>query len=111
MARVALRHRDNVAGEWFVDERCIDCGTCRELAPELFASIGVQSVVVHQPVGSDATTDAWLAALPCPGRLFPRELGPGRGIFDCGYCSPDSFGATAWFVTRPGGNVLVDSPR
>jgi glyoxylase-like metal-dependent hydrolase (beta-lactamase superfamily II) len=124
MARVALRHRDNVAGEWFVDERCIDCGTCRELAPELFASIGVQSVVVHQPVGGDATTDAWLAAQACPtqsigtvhhaprpGRLFPRELGPGRGIFDCGYCSPDSFGATAWFVTRPGGNVLVDSPR
>src|SRR4051794_35434497 len=124
MARVALRHRDNVAGEWFVDERCIDCGTCRELAPDLFASIGVQSVVVHQPSSGAATTDAWLAAEACPtqsigtvhhaprpGRLFPREVRPGSGIFDCGYCSPDSFGATSWFVTRPSGNVLVDSPR
>ncbi|MGZ4709633.1 MAG: MBL fold metallo-hydrolase [Acidimicrobiales bacterium] len=48
---------------------------------------------------------------PRPGRLFPRELRPGSGIFDCGYCSPDSGGATSWFVARPGGNVLVDSPR
>ena len=123
MARVALRHRANVTGEWFVDERCIDCGTCRELAPALFASVGEQSVVVAQPAGA-ATTDAWLAAQACPtqsigtvhhvprpGRLFPREVGPGRGVFDCGYCSPDSFGATSWFVTRPGGNVLIDSPR
>jgi hypothetical protein len=29
MARVALRHPDNAPGDWFVDERCIDCGTCR----------------------------------------------------------------------------------
>ena len=32
-------------------------------------------------------------------------------MFDCGYCSEDSFGATAWFVARPAGNVMVDSPR
>ena len=35
----------------------------------------------------------------------------GSGVFDCGYCSEDSFGATSWFVARPGGNILVDSPR
>jgi glyoxylase-like metal-dependent hydrolase (beta-lactamase superfamily II) len=32
-------------------------------------------------------------------------------VFDCGYCSEDSFGASAWFIRRDGGNVLVDSPR
>jgi glyoxylase-like metal-dependent hydrolase (beta-lactamase superfamily II) len=124
MARVSLRHHENVPGSWFVDERCIDCGTCRELAPELFASVGVQSVVACQPTDADAVTGAWLAAQACPtqsigtverlarpGRLFPREVRPGAGVFDCGYCSPDSFGATSWFVARPGGNVLVDSPR
>ena len=49
MARVDLRHPANAAGDWFVDERCIDCGTCRELAPVLFADIGPQSVVSRQP--------------------------------------------------------------
>jgi glyoxylase-like metal-dependent hydrolase (beta-lactamase superfamily II) len=29
----------------------------------------------------------------------------------CGYTSPDSFGAWSWLITRPAGNVLVDSPR
>ncbi len=28
-----------------------------------------------------------------------------------GYCAESSFGASAWFLTRPEGNVLVDSPR
>jgi glyoxylase-like metal-dependent hydrolase (beta-lactamase superfamily II) len=32
-------------------------------------------------------------------------------VYDLGYCSEDSFGASAWFVARPEGNVLVDSPR
>ncbi len=32
-------------------------------------------------------------------------------MYDCGYCSPDSFGATSWFAQRPDGNLLVDSPR
>jgi glyoxylase-like metal-dependent hydrolase (beta-lactamase superfamily II) len=29
----------------------------------------------------------------------------------CGYTARDSFGAWSWLVRRPGGNVLVDSPR
>ena len=33
---------------------------------------------------------------PRPGRLYPREIAPGAGVFDLGYCSPDSFGASAW---------------
>ncbi len=124
MARLDLRHRDNTAGDWYVDERCIDCGTCRELAPELFGVTGDQSVVVRQPAPAPDDVGAWLAAQACPtqsigteshqrrpGRLFPREIEAGTDVYDCGYCSPDSFGATSWFVRRPGGNVLVDSPR
>jgi len=123
MARVDQRHPGNVAGEWFVDTRCIDCGTCREIAPLLFADVHGSSVVRRQP-GAGEQTDAWLAAQACPtmsigtvshrhrpGRLYPREVAPGSGVFDLGYCSPDSFGASAWFVARPAGNVLVDSPR
>jgi glyoxylase-like metal-dependent hydrolase (beta-lactamase superfamily II)/ferredoxin len=123
VARTDLRHPDNVAGDWFVDTRCIDCGTCRDIAPELFGAIDDLSVVVAQP---DASTrlDAWLAAQACPtrsigtlsrqprpGRLYPREIEDGSGVFDCGYCSEDSFGASAWFVRSAEGNLLVDSPR
>jgi glyoxylase-like metal-dependent hydrolase (beta-lactamase superfamily II)/ferredoxin len=123
VARVDLRNDDNVAGEWFVDTRCIDCGTCREIAPDLFGEKFGLSYVHHQPVNGDEL-GAWLAAQACPtssigtisrkarpGRLYPREVEPGSGVYDLGYCSEDSFGASAWFVTRPAGNVLVDSPR
>ncbi|HVW34683.1 MAG TPA: ferredoxin [Acidimicrobiia bacterium] len=131
MARPDLRHPANANGDWFVDRRCIDCGTCRDIAPDLFGVGGGQSVVRRQPAAGDrgATTGAWLAAQACPtssigtvsrqarpGRLYPREIEAGSGVFDCGYCSEDSFGASAWFVHRPGragrpgGNLLVDSP-
>jgi glyoxylase-like metal-dependent hydrolase (beta-lactamase superfamily II)/ferredoxin len=126
MARPELRHPRNADGDWFVDTRCIDCGTCRDIAPHLFGALGRQSVVRRQPdpAGAAETTDAWLAAQACPttsigtlsrqprpGRLYPFEIEPGSGVFDCGYCSEDSFGASAWFVRRPGGNLLVDAPR
>ncbi len=126
MARVELRNPANVEGGWFVDTRCIDCGTCRELSPETFAPDGGYSVVVHQPPAGDAAAErgAWLAAQACPtssigtvdhrprpGRLYPYELEPGLGVHDVGYCAESSFGASAWFVTRPEGNLLIDSPR
>jgi ferredoxin len=123
MARVDLRNEANATGDWFVDTRCIDCGTCRDIAPDLFAERSGLSVVRRQPSdGEDA--HAWLAAQACPtlsigtisrrprpGRLYPREIEAGSGVFDLGYCSEDSFGASAWLIVRPAGNVLVDSPR
>ncbi len=122
MARLDLRHPDNAPGEWYVDDRCIDCGTCRDLAPHLFGDTCDQSIVIHQPGDTpEAELGAWLAAQACPtqsigtathrprpGRLFPHEIAPGTGVYDCGYCSADSFGATSWFVRRAGGNVMVD---
>jgi glyoxylase-like metal-dependent hydrolase (beta-lactamase superfamily II) len=46
-----------------------------------------------------------------PGRLYPRPIEPDSPVFDLGYTSPDSFGASACFVRRNGGNLLIDSPR
>lgn len=126
MARTDLRNPANAEGDWFVDERCIDCGTCREIAPHLFRAEQGASVVRRQPADGDGPEqlDAWLAAQACPttsigtlsrqrrpGRLYPRELVPGSGVYDLGHCSEDSFGASAWLLVRPEGNVLVDSPR
>jgi glyoxylase-like metal-dependent hydrolase (beta-lactamase superfamily II)/ferredoxin len=125
MARTDLRHPANAAGDWFVDTRCIDCGTCREIAPELFGDAGGYSFVTEQPdTGAGGDLGAWLAAQACPtssigtlsrkarpGRLYPREIEAGSGVWDLGYCSEDSFGASAWFAVRSAGNVMVDSPR
>ncbi len=122
MARPDLHHPGNVAGAWYVDERCIDCGTCRDLAPATFSDLGPKSVVSHQPERGADEEGAWLAAQACPtqsigtldrrprpGRLYPRLLV--EGTYDLGYTSPDSFGASAYLVTRPEGGLLVDSPR
>ncbi|HRW39263.1 MAG: MBL fold metallo-hydrolase [Acidimicrobiales bacterium] len=125
MARPELRNPANAEGDWFVDERCIDCGTCREIAPHLFRAAAGASVVARQPSEAAAEqTAAWLAAQACPttsigtisrrprpGRLYPLEVRDGSGVYDLRYCSEDSFGASAWLVVRPEGNVLVDSPR
>jgi glyoxylase-like metal-dependent hydrolase (beta-lactamase superfamily II)/ferredoxin len=123
MARADLRNQANADGDWFVDRRCIDCGTCRDIAPDLFVAEGDLSVVARQPAPAELT-DAWLAAQACPtssigtlshqprpGRLYPREIEPGSGVYDLGYCSEDSFGASAWLAVRPEGNILVDAPR
>ena len=121
MARLADRHPGNVEGAWFVDTRCIDCGTCRELVPDLFGETGIQSVVQSQPHDPEGEHRAWLAAAACPtasiGRsprtprpdgLFPLVVdGP---VADLGHTSEDSFGATSYLVERPDGNLMIDSP-
>jgi len=122
MARLLDRHPGNAEGDWYVDTRCIDCSTCRELAPASFGVGGGQSLVVAQPDDAARATAAWRAALACPTQsigtvsrqprpagLFPQELD--GGVYYCGFNSERSFGANAYFVRRPGGNLLIDSPR
>ena len=125
MARIDQRDPRNADGPWFVDTRCIDCGTCRELIPELFAAVSggdEQSVVAVQPVGDDGERRAWLAAEACPTQSIgrtPRALRPpglyplhvDGPVYDLGHTSEDSFGATAYLVLRPEGNLMVDAPR
>ncbi len=43
--------------------------------------------------------------------MYPRQIEAGSEVYDLGYCSEDSFGASAWFTVRPAGNALIDSPR
>jgi len=122
VARPDLRSAGNIESSWFVDERCIDCGTCRDLAPAIFSDVGSQSVVSWQPDDDVAVEGAWIAAQACPtqsigtldrgarpGRLYPRRLLD--DVYDLGYTSPDSFGASAYLVARIEGGLMIDSPR
>jgi len=125
MARHADRLPENVGGDLYVDSSCIDCDTCRELAPEVFARAdrGL-SFVAHQPADGRERLRALQALVSCPvaaigasaradvraaARSLPIEILD--GVFTCGWASPDSYGAQSYLVRRPEGNLLVDSPR
>jgi glyoxylase-like metal-dependent hydrolase (beta-lactamase superfamily II)/ferredoxin len=122
VAKVAQRHPANVPGPWFVDRSCINCDVSRQCAPGLFGEADGQAVVTRQPVSPDEVRDATRAMLACPtgsismtgrkpplGGLFPQRIE--EGVHYCGFTSRHSYGANSYFVERPQGNLLVDSPR
>ena len=125
MANPKRRLPANAAGEFYVDGTCIDCDTCRWLAPETFTRADGQSAVSHQPDGEEARRRALRAAVGCPtasiGTEHPAPEMPqvrgefpiplADGVYYCGYHSPKSYGAASYLIRRPDGNVLVDSPR
>ena len=49
MANINRRRTENISGNFYVDTTCIDCDTCRWMAPEVFTQKGEQSAVYHQP--------------------------------------------------------------
>src|SRR3954466_7338521 len=134
MARGDRRHPESVAGDWFVDDRCIGCGGSVSLAPTLFglASDGKHFVMTRQPPTQDEVLQAQLApedealqgrlsAEVCPSRSIstgsavtwrrhhPMAIAP--AIWGTGSNSPKAAGGNAFLVQRSAGNLLVDAPR
>jgi glyoxylase-like metal-dependent hydrolase (beta-lactamase superfamily II)/ferredoxin len=126
MADPKKRLDSNIAGNFYVDSTCINCDTCRQLAPHSFEEVGEYSAVSHQPENEDQIHRAYQALLACPvgsigtehsdkSRLqaamgsFPLHLED--GVSYCGFNSEKSFGANSFFIEHPDGNWLVDSPR
>lgn len=125
MAHLTQRRPQNVSGDLYVDTTCIDCDTCRWMAPTVFKALGEQSAVYHQPETAEERQLALQALLACPTasigtvepprdikaiqQSFPIEIT--EGVYHCGYHSEDSYGAASYLIRRPDGNVLVDSPR
>ena len=73
MASPARRLPTNVVGDIFVDDTCINCDTCRQLAPGVFAERGAYSAVVRQPANETERRAALRAVLACP----TGSIGPG----------------------------------
>jgi Zn-dependent hydrolases, including glyoxylases len=124
MANLQRRLPENAAGPFYVDSTCIDCDTCRQLAPGIFGDSGDYSFVKRQPTESDEERLALRALLACPtssigtqGKNRARETMedfplPIEGeVFYCGFNSEKSFGANSYFIQHPGGNWLIDAPR
>ncbi len=115
---------ENAPGDFFVDETCIDCDTCRQLAPAVFIEGAGHSFVDVQPQTPAAERAALRALLACPtgsiGTLHPDHARAVKadfpmpvdgGVYYCGFNSPKSFGGNSYFVKRAAGNWLIDSPR
>jgi glyoxylase-like metal-dependent hydrolase (beta-lactamase superfamily II)/ferredoxin len=125
VAVAARRLAENVPGPFFVDDSCIDCAKCREVAPATFADTGRgASYVVAQPGDPAGRHRALMALVACPtasigasppvdaraaAAAFPEEIAP--GVHDCGFTAASSYGASSYLLRRADGNVLVDSPR
>ena len=124
MALLTRRHKQNVAGEFYVDTSCIDCDLCRQIAPHTFNDVGDQSVVYRQPESESDVSEALKALVTCPtasiGTTTNRSAKDAvaaypdpieEPVYFCGFAAESSFGASSYLIVRPEGNVLVDSPR
>ena len=124
MANPQHAYPENVAGNFFVDDTCIDCDLCRQVAPSVFKEYADHSIVGHQPESSEEAFRAAMALVTCPtasigtydksetreaAAAYPERIDD--DVYFCGYASRNSYGASSYFVRRPAGNVLIDSPR
>ncbi len=124
MANRSKRLPHNAPGDFYVDSSCIDCDTCRWMAPETFADREDQASVHRQPGSEAERRRALMALVSCPtgsiGTMEKHDVKaaveafPDRiqgSVFHSGFHSEASFGAASYFIAREKGNVLVDSPR
>ncbi|HEX9462267.1 MAG TPA: MBL fold metallo-hydrolase [Alphaproteobacteria bacterium] len=124
MASPKRRLAANTPGDFYVDASCIDCGTCRGVAPASFADGASNSYVYRQPRGTAERRRAEMALLACPtgsiGSVGKHDLGAAEAsfperidanVYHCGYHARASYGAASYLIVRPEGNVLTDSPR
>ncbi len=66
MADQAKRLPTNVGDNFFVDSTCINCDTCRQLAPASFVENGEFSSVYRQPANERELHQAFQALVACP---------------------------------------------
>ena len=118
MADPKLAHPANVPGEFFVDTNCINCPTCRQIAPTIFGDADGQPVVVRQPVSDQEKLATLVALVSCPaasiGTRSALDVAPAvsalpqalaDNVYYCGFASRDAFGAHSYFVRRADGNI------
>src|SRR5437879_6332987 len=124
MANPKKRVPENVPGDFFVDSTCIDCDTCRQVAPQLFGEGDEFAFVHHQPSTTADRREALRALVCCPtgsiGSMghdsaadvmddFPLVIE--EPVFYCGFNSPKSYGGNSYFIRHPAGNWLIDAPK
>src|SRR6266480_3581009 len=104
MANAKRAYAENAPGDFFVDDTCIDCDLCRQIAPSVFKEVEDHSVVHHQPGTSAETHRAGMALVACPtgsiGTHRKLDFRPAAAsypeliednVYFCGFASPNSY--------------------
>ena len=62
------KHKENIDGQFYVDDQCIDCDLCRETAPANFTrhNYGGYSYVYKQPTTPEEVAQCEDAMQGCP---------------------------------------------
>jgi ferredoxin len=62
------KHKENIDGQFYVDDQCIDCDLCRETAPANFTrhNDGGYSYVYKQPTTTEEVAQCEDAMQGCP---------------------------------------------
>jgi len=124
MANSKRAYPENAAGDFFVDDTCIDCDLCRQIEPTVFKEDSDHSVVYRQPGSPEEKHRSAMALVACPTGSIGTRAKPDikaastsypevieENVYFCGYASPNSYGASSYLILRPEGNILIDSPR
>lgn len=125
MADKKRARKENRSTTFFVDDTCIDCGTCYWMEPRIFVHDSGMSATVDHEYSKEMIQSGHRALLSCPtnsiGYLqrpdgislnditFPHLIN--ENIYHCGHHSRSSFGATSYFIKCESGNILIDSPQ
>ncbi|MBH1936428.1 MBL fold metallo-hydrolase [Streptomyces sp. AV19] len=109
---------------WYVDARCINCDTARQLAPGLIGEAGGRSRILRPPDDETETRHLHAAVFACPTRsirpapgqadraLDPFPMPLDDGVLLCGHNSPRTAGANSYLLKRPSGaQMMIDTPR
>ena len=80
MAQLAEKWPENITGRFFVDQQCIDCDVCRELAPEYFRRNDEleHSYVYRQPETDEGVAECLEALESCPVEAIGDLEGEGQ---------------------------------
>jgi len=115
-------HSSTGAG-WFVDDRCSNCDVSRQLAPGLIGAVGGRSEVLRQPRDDAEERALHAAAYACHTRSIRHSARPPDPALDpypmrlndavhlCGHNSTHTAGANSYLLRRPGGYMMIDTPR
>src|SRR5688572_29112134 len=113
MANLNRAYSGNVSGNFFVDDTCIDCDLCRQIAPSVFAEESDHSVVYRQPHDDAEAHRAAMALVACPtgsigtrakidsvsaAAAYPEVVD--ENVFFCGFASPNTYGAASYLIVR-----------
>jgi glyoxylase-like metal-dependent hydrolase (beta-lactamase superfamily II)/ferredoxin len=106
---------ENAPGDFFVDSTCIDCDTCRQIAPAVFGQAPDTSFVKTQPVASGDRRVALQALLACPtgsiGCLGDDDVKAVMDDFPLPAGGPVYYCGNSYLVRHPAGNWLIDSRK